>query len=512
MRSGPRAALVLTASVTIAAVAACNRTAAAPFDAAMGDVGAEAPISSDAGLGDVSDAGASYVRVTCTDLDPTPGPVFEDVECGRMTVTAGRGSSPAVLPVLHMRPRTLNKKEDPVIVLAGGPGQSAISLVREYLFERPFSTLLSQRDVIAIGLRGTDGADPDLSCTEAEAIALSNREVAGGAADSVYAACRKRLASETGQSTQFGSRQDAADIIAFVGARGIGEWNAYGSSYGTRTAMELARLNPRGLRSIVLDSPVPAEVPLVSESVFRGNEVLSRVLADCERTPSCEAAFPNSAEMLASVLDRFAATPERRRLSTGIVVTIDDSQILFLLQTMLSFRAGAEQVPLMIDAIDDDVSQVDELFQAIIVADRASSDGLYLSVACREIPRGDVDPSNLMDPFLGKLAEVSHTAAAFDRLCGIWGVQYGDVPQAVSSAIPTLILTGELDPAVRPEWADRVATALVAAQPFTIPGEAHTPGDSLCGSRVLQAFMESPRQQVSEACVSQPRPLRFAVP
>ena len=333
-----------------------------------------------------------------------------------------------------------------------------------------------------------------------------------GAADSVYAACRDRLASKAGTLAQFGSRQNATDVMAFVEALGIREWTAYGSSYGTRTAVELAQLNPQGLRAIVLDSPVPDQTPLVSEGVLRSNEVLARVLAECRTIPSCDTAFPSISDRLERMLDRFAATPQRRRLSDGVFVTIDDSQVLYLLHTLLSFRAGAEQIPLVIDALDTDVSQLDDLLQALVAANREISEGVYLSVACARGPRGDVDPVSLIDPFLTKLAKASHTPAAFGRLCDVWGLQYEGWGEALASDTPALLLTGELDPALRPEWADRVAAGLGAAQTFIIPGEAHAPGSSLCGSRILEKFMESPQQQVSEACVAEARPLRFAIP
>lgn len=501
--------------VMCAATVGCKHVSAGANDAAVIDGGAETATGDDAGVadivGDASDGGGSYVRVACSPLDPSPGPLIDDVECGRLTVTAQSGSGRAVLPVLRLKPHTENKQQDPVILLAGGPGQSAISLLRELYLERPLLALLSQRDVIAIGFRGTDGAEPNLACTEAAGTEFSDREVAGGAADSVYAACRDRLASQAGALAQFGSRQNAADIIAFVGALGIREWTVYSFSYGTRTALELARLNPQGLRAIVLDSPVPPNTPLIGEGVLRSNEVLARVLAECRNVSSCEVAFPNTPDKLQRMLERFAENPERLRLPDGVAITIDDSLILSLLQSVLSARAGAEQIPFLIDALDTDVSSVDELLQAVVGGHRAVADGVYLSVACREIPRGNVDPASLLDPFLRKLAEAAYAPAAFQRLCSGWGLQYEEGPQTWSSNIPTLIMTGELDPVIRPEWADRVAASLGTAQAFVIPGEAHTPGDSLCGSRVLATFMDSPQQQISQACVVQPRPLQFAI-
>jgi pimeloyl-ACP methyl ester carboxylesterase len=283
-------------------------------------------------------------------------------------------------------------------------------------------------------------------------------------------------------------------------------------SYGTRTALELVRLNPTGLRAVLLDSPVPADVALAKESVLRGNEILVRVLVDCRNTPSCNAAFPDVSAKLERMLDRFAAAPERRRLPDGVVVTVDDSLILFVLQALLSARAWAEQVPLMIEQMDGDISQIDELLRALVATDRTVSEGVYLSVACREIPDAELDPGSLMDPLLRRLANASHALAAFRRLCGVWGVQYEATPAQETSEVPVLLLNGELDPAVRPEWAERVAASLPRAQTFTIPGQAHAPGDSVCGSRVLGAFLESPQAQVLQACITEPRPLRFATP
>ncbi len=397
-----------------------------------------------------NDGRLSYVRLTCSPEDPPPGGLLADVECGKLTLPPRAGSSAAILPVLRVSPRTASKKEDPVIVLAGGPGQSAVSLLREFYLERPFATFLAQRDVIAIGFRGTSGAEPDLTCTEALKVDFSNREIAAGAADGIYASCRERLASRAGALAQFGSRQNAEDVIALVGALGVQTWNAYGVSYGTRTALELARLDPAGLRAIVLDSLVPPDVPLVNESVFRGNEILVRVLADCKKTPSCDAAFPDASGKLVRILDRFAAAPARHRLADGLVATVDDSQILFVLQSLLSARAGAQQVPSMIEQMNRDISGIDELLEVLVAADRAVSDGVYLSVTCREIPGAELDSGSLADPLLRTLANASHVSPAFRRLCGLWGLQHEATPALETSQVPVLILNGEIDPAVGP--------------------------------------------------------------
>src|SRR6188474_799344 len=139
MKSALRPWALVVAFGVNAVAAGCRHTPAitndAAVDASVMDGNPETATTADAGMSDVggdalAGGGASYVRVACTPLDPSPGPLFDDVECGRLTVNARPGSGGAVLPVLRLKPHTLNRKEDPVLFLAGGPGQSAVSALR----------------------------------------------------------------------------------------------------------------------------------------------------------------------------------------------------------------------------------------------------------------------------------------------------------------------------------------------------------------------------------------------
>jgi pimeloyl-ACP methyl ester carboxylesterase len=454
-----------------------------------------------------------YTLSPCSQSDPSAGPLFANVECGRLEIPPADGSEGAMLPVLRLTPRTLDKKADPVIVLAGGPGQTAISLLRALYLERPFLTLLAARDVIGIGFRGTEGAEPDFVCTETKGVDFSNKEVVGGLADDLYASCRDRLSANGSRPfARYGSRQDALDVVAVVEAMNLESWNVYALSYGTRAALDLLSMNPHGLRAVVLDSPVPSNVALVTEGTIRSIEVLGRVIADCRASSSCEASFPDLTARLERVLDRFAAHPERRRLRDGTMVTIDESRVLSILESLLSFRQGAEQIPRIVGDLDADLAQVDIWLEAIAESSRTISDGLYLSVACREIPLSTLNPAVFEDPLQQKLARASHASEAFERLCRVWGVGHEASRAAVASAIPTLLLSGELDPSIRPEWAVQAGAGLSSAQVLIIPGEAHVPGESLCGAQAVESFMAMPREAVSLPCLSERRPLRFAGP
>jgi pimeloyl-ACP methyl ester carboxylesterase len=451
--------------------------------------------------------GAAYARVPCGPLGPMVTPLLTDVECGQLQLGPSEGSAGTTLPVLRISPRTEDKQPDPVIVLAGGPGQSGIAMLRALYHEFPFQMLLSQRDVIAIGSRGTSEASPALDCHEVRGIEYSNKQVVEGQADKAFSACRDRLSPVV---LRLGSQQDAMDVLALVDKMGLGTWNVYALSYGTRAALELLRLNPAGLRAVVLDSPVPDGLPLVAESVARGSNVLVQVLEQCNRSATCAAAFPDISATLDRVLDRFANHPETRRTSSGATIAMDDSQVWYVLQSLMSSRQGAQQVPAMIAQLDGDLSRLDELLEAIADSEDSVSDAVYLSVACREIPVADLDPAKLTDRLAKKLSEAARVTAAFARLCNVWGASLESTARPPPmSDVPVLILTGELDPATPPEWGMRAATGLPSAQVFTVPGEGHVPGDSICGTQAVRDFMRTPGVAPSLACLTAPRPLRF---
>ena len=69
--------------------------------------------------------------------------------------------------------------------------------------------------------------------------------------------CRDLLISQGFDLASYNPRANANDLEDLRRALGYGQWNLYGISYGTRTALETMRAYPQGIRSVVLDSPLP---------------------------------------------------------------------------------------------------------------------------------------------------------------------------------------------------------------------------------------------------------------
>jgi len=136
----------------------------------------------------------------------------------------------------------------PVIVLAGGPGQSASDA---FLFGLDFlEALYRDRDLVIFDQRGT-GRSEVLRCRELE---RSNLLKAGDAA----AACARRLGPRRAFYT---SRDSADDIDALREQLGAEKVALYGTSYGTKLALVYSLRHPTRVDRLVLDSVAEVDGP-----------------------------------------------------------------------------------------------------------------------------------------------------------------------------------------------------------------------------------------------------------
>ena len=89
--------------------------------------------------------------------------------------------------------------------------------------------------------------------------------------------------------------------------------------------------------------------------------------------------------------------------------------------------------------------------------------------------------------------------------CQLWQVQ--PVPstqrQAVTSAIPTLILAGEYDPTTPPAYGMLAARTLSKSSFFLFPGIGHgVVGHNFCATSMFHAFLELPNRAPDSTCMS----------
>ncbi|MDQ6689252.1 MAG: alpha/beta hydrolase [Gemmatimonadota bacterium] len=73
---------------------------------------------------------------------------------------------------------------------------------------------------------------------------------------------------------------------------------------------------------------------------------------------------------------------------------------------------------------------------------------------------------------------------------------------SVRSGIPTLILSGELDPWIPPTWGRMLLPNLPNAQMVEVGGRSHTPGFSACSDRMIARFVDAPDESAFDQCAA----------
>jgi hypothetical protein len=86
--------------------------------------------------------------------------------------------------------------------------------------------------------------------------------------------------------------------------------------------------------------------------------------------------------------------------------------------------------------------------------------------------------------------------------------------EPVVSDVPTLVLSGEVDPITPPGWGESVARHLTAATHITMPATGHGVIGTPCGATLIRDFIDrGSTQGLDTSCVSQvKRPPFFLTP
>lgn len=409
------------------------------------------------------------------------------------------------------------KLPDPVFLLAGGPGQSAITLAPNMLAW--FARLNNRRDIVFVDQRGTGRSAP-LECADPQ------RETLAEQADPERAfqrlrECRAALLKlpyikAPGDLGHFTTPLAMQDLDAVRQALGAERINLVGASYGTRAALDYARQFPQAVRRSVIDGVAPPDMVLPASFSTDGQAAFDKLLADCEREPACSKAFPMLRTDWAALLASLPRAVSAAHPLTGLPerFTLTREMALAAVRGPLYAPAFAAALPAAISAAA--LGRFEALVgMGSLMASRKGAKlavGMHFSVVCAE----DL-------PLLDKAGDKpgadfgADQATLYRRACAEW--PRGTVPPAfysvAPSASPTLLLSGGLDPATPPRHGERVAKLLGAnALHVVVPNAGHGVMSLGCMRDVIYRFIDAAADRdalaADAACVkSIPRPPTF---
>jgi pimeloyl-ACP methyl ester carboxylesterase len=352
---------------------------------------------------------------------------------------------------------------DPIVFLAGGPGQAASQLARGWVHS-PFR---ETRDLVFADQRGTGGS-ADLQC------AFYDSPPNGRFDDFIPAskvqACRAALERDA-DLAQYTTSASVADLEEIRRALRYRKLNLIGGSYGTRLAMEYVRAHEAHVRSVILEGPVPTSMSVPDAFGALAQRALDGVLEECLADTGCSRAFPRIEEEAQMVFDRLRKGPVTVQVE-GRPVEMTRDHVAEALRYMLYTSEDASRVPFVLHAAA--LGDFSEVARFLRTWRRGGTfDAVYLSITCAEdVPFVPADAADRDEPtFLGGYRVRQQRAA-----CAGW--PRGSTPswrnQAVKSRVPVLIVSGMLDPVTPPACGDEVARTLPNSLHVQVPAGGHS--------------------------------------
>ena len=419
----------------------------------------------------------------------------------------------------------------------GGPGYSTTGTAPDYA--AMYGDLLTHRNLLLVDQRGT-GLTAPINCP-------SLQHLVGAYAPNA-AICGAKLGN---RADLYGSELSADDLSAVISALGLGPVDLYGDSYGTFFAQVFLGRHPTQLRSVILDSAYPTS----GEDAWyatQGPALVSSYEKVCARATDCQSLAGSTIGRLRQLLDVVHKKPLQAR-QTGAdgkmhQVTVNGVELTYLAYAATFTTAIYREFdPAVRAALAGDPAPIARLVaeQDFFGGDGpafAYSEGLDAAVSCQDYPQlydmsqppavrqqqyaAAVQAKRQSDPTIYApftLAEYLASGWGEQNWCLQWPVaspaHAAHVPTPIGghyAAVPTLVLSGELDTITTPAEGAMVVAQIPGARQVLVANSTHvTALDDTdgCGRALVQAFVAAPTAALPAAdleCAAEVPPVRTA--
>jgi len=442
---------------------------------------------------------AGEPKLSCTDL-PVPLDRSGAVP-GTIALSVARklaGSSPSATAVL---------------ALAGGPGQPALPFAE--FNAQTLTPALHSRDLLVFDQRGTGSSDP-LSCPALES--------PGRSLERIFQRCAEQIGAARGAFT---TQESVQDIEALRRAAGYSKLVLYGTSYGTKVALEYAERYPQHVEAMLLDSVVPTDGP--EPFAIPTFEALPGVLRELCSQNVCRGITPEPVADLASLIARLRRRPlagsvydglghrhnalltEQRLLDVLLAGDLNPALRALLPAAIRSALANDPDPLLRLQALAEGLVpnvpvRRSEKHGGTADASGEPDEALFVVTTCEEAPfpwqRTSPPATRLTEAVNFLHAQPASDFAPFDEstalnsslvpACAGW--PYASAPPPAPAPlpdVPTLIFSGAQDLRTPTSNAIKVAAEIPGASVVVVPFTGHSViGSDLtgCAEKALASF------------------------
>ncbi len=406
-----------------------------------------------------------------------------------------------------------NPPADPVLFLAGGPGQGASESYPQ--IASGFREILKKRHVLLYDQRGT-GRSNRLHCESTEAIdeAQISKLDKAARAELITQASKACVAALKVDLRYYNTSVAITDVEAIRKAINAEQLNLYGISYGSRMAQQYAMNYPKQVRSLILDGVVPNELILGSDHARALDDALAMQFAHCRADKACAARFGDPAKTLAELREQYANTETSVVVANPLTGAFEDSKtapsaIAAVARLSVYATETASILPLWLDEARKARPQalIAQSMMTMASLSKIMADGMGASVVCSEdaefLKPNPEDATRLLGTDMAELYNVQ---------CQVWpkGPRNANFFDPLKSDVPTMIVSGEFDPVTPARYGEQVIKNLSNAVHVVAPKQGHGNIFRGCIAKLAGEFMIDLKPKTMQTeCVKKIRPAPF---
>ena len=429
-----------------------------------------------------------------SDCRISAGPAYPSISarCGRLDrpLDADDPDSEIIaLRVVVVPALSLTPEPDPIVPLAGGPGQGAVEFYAAH--RDAFEYARRSRDILLVDQRGT-GESARMDCPVDDELIEGRFSVA-----ETVRYMKECLESLPHDPRFFTTSVAVHDLEAARLALGYPAMNLYGVSYGSRVAQHYARRYPAQTRTLTLDGVVPPQLALGPNIAIEAQRALDNIFERCAAEPDCAERFPDVANTFLQLrrrLESRAASVELANPVTGRyeTVTFGHLELASAIRLLAYHPNTIALIPLLVsEAAAGRLEPIASQYLLTVSGLSASlALGMHNAVLCSEdVPlygELDIDSRALNASYIGAMQ-----LEALEAICSVWpqGPVDDDFKVPLSNDIPTLLLSGSADPITPPAYADVAARDLRRAWLLTQQHQGHGQLPVGCLPRLFDDFV-----------------------
>jgi pimeloyl-ACP methyl ester carboxylesterase len=415
-----------------------------------------------------------------------------NAQCGTYTVYEDRERKTGRtidIGLIVLRALEPSPELDPLVVVAGGPGQSVTPLASTY--NRRYAQIRRHRDILLIDQRGT-GRSNSLACDMP--LPRGSKSLFGSLFPSDHIEqCLARLESRA-DPRHYTTPIAADDMDEIRGWLGYDRVNLTGGSYGTRFVQIYLCRHPEHVRTAILNGVVPVHRNIYLHGAKNLDRAVERFIQTCENDRSCSEEFPDFRKHWIELVTR---------LENETKDGFGRGDFAYAVRGML-YGPLADEIPQRLKKVFEtsDFEYFSEYYleRASWVASSFST-GMHLSVVCSE------DVAFTGEDEIRKKTEGTvmgdELYRRYENACRIWpqGVVPDNYHDPIHSSVSVLLLSGEWDPVTPPSWGDEVAEHLPNSLHLVVPRAGHGVGGS-CITKIENHFITTGKIDVLDtSCI-----------